>query len=400
MGSLTKRISDFVEINREEALKFLQEIIGIPSVSHHEARVSKVIAAKMRSVGFDSVKVDELGNVMGIRKGSGEFRSLLMNGHIDHVPTGDMVDPYSGMILDGAVFGIDGDVVFGRAASDMKGAVAAMVMAGVALNGLGINLSGDLKIAAVAQEEVGGIGTKATIQEQFLGDVVLVGEATNMDIALGHRGSYKISVIVHGRSCHASAPERGINAIYKALALINRINEDIVPRLQAHPVFGKTSLTITHMEIKPGALNVVPEECKFYIDTRISPNYSDEALIADLEALISTMKKDDPEFSAEVIPVRGNKGFYTDPDVNPVVHEAVEAVTEALGAEPRLTVWRFATDGKYYSWRGIPVIGFGPGEERFAHTHQDHVRVEDYTASIKAYALLACKICGVNSSPN
>ncbi len=166
MRSLSNKISDFVEANREDALKFLQEIIRIPSLSCQEARVSEVIATKMRSVGFDSVNIDELGDVMGVMKGAGEGQSLLMNGHIDHVPPGNMDDPYSGTIVDGVVFGVEGDVVFGRAASDMKGAVAAMVMAGAALNSLGINLSGDLKIAAVVQEEVGGVGTKATIQKR------------------------------------------------------------------------------------------------------------------------------------------------------------------------------------------------------------------------------------------
>jgi acetylornithine deacetylase/succinyl-diaminopimelate desuccinylase-like protein len=119
-------------------------------------------------------------------------------------------------------------------------------------------------------------------------------------------------------------------------------------------------------------------------------------LIEDLEILISKIMREDSEFNAEVILMRGNKGFYTEPNENIVVDEAMEAVVEAIGFEPKLTVWIFATDGKYYSWRGIPVIGFGPGEERFAHTHQDHVRVEDYIASIKAYAYLACKICGVD----
>jgi acetylornithine deacetylase/succinyl-diaminopimelate desuccinylase-like protein len=125
-----------------------------------------------------------------------------------------------------------------------------------------------------------------------------------------------------------------------------------------------------------------------------------EALIEDLEALISKIKKEDPEFSAKAILIRGNKGFYTDPTENIVVHEAVEVVADAIGYKPELTVWIFATDGKYYSWKGIPVIGFGPGEERFAHTHHDHVRVEDYLASIKAYAYLASKICGVDQYPN
>ena len=84
------------------------------------------------------------------------------------------------------------------------------------------------------------------------------------------------------------------------------------------------------MEIKPGAFNVVPEECQFSIDARISPNYSVETLIEDLEDLISKIKREDSEFSAEAILVRGNKGFYTDPSENIVVHETVEAVARQL----------------------------------------------------------------------
>jgi len=113
------------------------------------------------------------------------------------------------------------------------------------------------------------------------------------------------------------------------------------------------------------------------------------------------MKEKDPELDAIAVsprrpgPRRSFTGFYTDPDEHPVVHETKEAVAEALGRDPAIGVWRFATDGRLYALKGIPVVGFGPGEERFAHTHQDHVRVEDYLQAIKVYAWLACKICGV-----
>jgi acetylornithine deacetylase/succinyl-diaminopimelate desuccinylase-like protein len=111
------------------------------------------------------------------------------------------------------------------------------------------------------------------------------------------------------------------------------------------------------------------------------------------------MKGMDPELNATVVTSKspgaskGFMGFYTDPNKHPVIQEAIEAVSEALGSDPELNVWKFATDGKFYSWKGIPVIGFGPGEERFAHTHQDHVRIEDYLSAIKVYAWLAYKIC-------
>ena len=402
MNGLLRSIREHVERRREETLGFLQELIRIPSPTGHEAEVAEATAEKMRAVGFDTVRVDGLNDVMATLSGAGGGRSLLLNGHLDHVPAGGMVDPYKGKLMDGAPFGVEGEVIYGRAASDMKGAVAAMVMAGAVLTELGVDLRGDLKVAAVAQEETSGVGTLSTIQEgHFLGDAVVVGEATNMDIALGHRGSIKTAVVVRGKSCHASAPERGINALYKASDLIARIRSDLVPRLPTHPIYGKTTLAVTNVSVKPGALNVVPEECEFYIDCRNTPDFPAETLKNALEEVIASMRAEDPELDAHVIPtsiirgLRGFTGFYTDPQAHPVVDEARAAIAEALVMKPRLTVWKFATDGRFYSWLGIPVMGFGPGEERFAHTHQDHVRVTDLLDAVKTYAWLACRICGV-----
>jgi len=402
MDNLLEAISEAVERRRGEAVSFLQDLIRTPSPSGMEGEAAQAVADRARAVGFDAVRVDGLHDVMAAIRGAGGGRSLLLNGHLDHVPVGDMVDPYSGRVMDGAHFGVEGEVVYGRGASDMKGAVAAMVMAGAVLRELGVDLGGDLMVAAVAQEETGGAGTVATMEEErFLGDVVVVGEATGMEIALGHRGSMKMSVVVRGRSCHASAPERGVNALYKAADLIARIRSELVPALPDHPVFGGTTLTVTRIGVKPDALNVVPEECEFHIDCRNTPNFPAEALRAALEEVIAAMRREDPELDALVVPtpiirgVRGFNGFYTDPEEHRVAHEVRGAVAEALGREPRMTVWRFATDGKFYSWLGLPVLGFGPGEERFTHTHQDHVRVADYLDAVRAYAWMACRVCGV-----
>jgi len=398
---MIRAIDDWVKGHRDESLSLLGELIRIPSLSRQEMACGERVAEAMHASGFDSVMVDPLGDAMGTIKGSGGGRSLLLNGHIDHVPPGDMPDPYSGKVMDGSAFGVEGDVVYGRAASDMKAAVAAMVLAGGALSDLGVRLKGDYRVAAVAQEEVGGAGTVSTIErDRFLGDVVLVGEATNMGVALGHRGSMKMSVVVRGRSCHASAPERGINALYKATDLIARIREEIIPNLPTHPIYGRTSLTVTVIGVKPGASNVVPEECEFIIDCRNGPDFPAEELKRRLEALIEAQRLVDPEFKAAVIPPqtrdgRDFTGFYTDPSAFPVVAEASSAVREALGREPKQGMWAFATDGRLYSWLGLPVIGFGPGEERFTHTAQDHVRVNDFLDTIKVYAWLACRICGV-----
>jgi len=392
-------ISAKVDELQEEAVAFLQALIMTPSPSWDEAAAAKVVSEKMRSVGFHEVGVDGLNDATGVIKGVGAGRNILFNGHIDHVPPGDMPEPYSGKRMDGEQFGVEGEVVYGRAASDMKGAVAAIVMAGGVLRRLGVELKGNYMVAAVAQEEVGGAGTAATVEAGFLGDVVIVGEATDMEIALGHRGSTKAEVVVRGRSCHASAPERGVNALYKAVEVIERIRSELIPALPAHHIYGRTTLAATQVSVKPDTPNVVPEECRFTLDCRYNPNYSVKALGEDLEAIIAGMREEDPELEAEVVTLRSSReftGFYTDPEEFREVEEVRKAATEALGREPELKVWQFVTDGRFYSWRGLPVIGFGPGEERSAHTHQDFVKVDDYLKAIKVYAWLACTICGVD----
>lgn len=395
-------ISRMVEENREYAISFLQRLIQTPSPSSEEGEAATVTAEEMKASGFHDVNVDRLGDVMGTIKGAGAGRSILFNGHLDHVPPGDMDEPYSARLMDGSAFGVEGEVVYGRAASDMKGALAAMVMAGKVIKDLGIQLEGDFKVAAVALEEVGGAGTQATIEESgFTADLVVIGEATEMRVALGHRGGVRADVVVKGRSCHASAPERGVNALYKAAEIISKIRSDLIPRLPDHPIYGKTSIAITRISVKPDTPNVVPEECSFHIDCRNNPDYSVGALVEDLEGLIASMKEVDPKLEAEVVTTRrpgtgrSFTGFYTDPEEHPVVQEVKEAVSEALGHETETKVWTFATDGRFYAWEGTPVVGFGPGEERFAHTSHDHVRVDEYLESIKVYAWLACKICGV-----
>jgi len=402
MIDLIKQISECVEKHKDDAIQFLQQMIRIPSLSGQEENLSKFLMEKMHTLQYDSIKLDRLNNVMATIKGSGGGRSLLLNGHLDHVPPGEMLDPYSGRILDGAVFGVHGKIVYGRGASDMKGALAAMIMAGTVLKDLDLEVKGDLKIAAVVQEEIGGIGTIATIEEsQFLGDLVVIGEATNMNLALGHRGGVGINVVVKGASGHASAPERSINALYKAIDIISKIKQDLIPKLPEHPIFGKTTLAVTRIEVKPNASNVIPEECRFYIDCRNGPDYPAERLKEEIETVINSLKENDKELEAIVLPsnllrgVRSFTGFYTDPKTRPVVREVEEALNAVLNREVKKTVWRFATDGRFYHYLGYPVLGFGPCEERFTHTNMDHIRIEEYLDSIKAYANLACRICGL-----
>jgi acetylornithine deacetylase/succinyl-diaminopimelate desuccinylase-like protein len=305
--------------------------------------------------------------------------------------------------MDSSPFGATWEVVYGRAACYMKAGVVAIVMAGAAISGLGIKLRGDLKVAAVARKETGGAGTIHTIErEHFLTDTVLIGEATNMGLALRHRWTLRASIVVRGRSCHASIPDRGVNTLYGAADLLRRIRGELVSALPEYSLYGRSSIAVTTIEVTSATINVVPEACRFGIDCRNSSDYPPERLRDELEALICSEKSVNPELDASVLLSPLNQGrrvftvFMTEPDRQPVVGVVENVLAKSLGKAPRRGTWAFATDGRMYSWMGLPVVGFGLGEKRFAHTVQDHVRVEDYIASIKAYATVACRLLGRN----
>jgi len=146
----------------------------------------------------------------------------MLNGHLDHAEVGEMKDPYSARIMDGKNFGVSGQVIYGRGACDMKGGIAAMVYAAAAVKKAHLKLKGDIIVAANSLEEVSlAEGINYIFEEDGINvDMAINGEATNLNVYLGHRGMMEVKVTVNGRSCHASNPSRGINAIFKAILML------------------------------------------------------------------------------------------------------------------------------------------------------------------------------------
>ena len=197
----------------------------------------------MRGAGYDEVTTDRLGNVIG-RIGPGNGKKLLYDAHMDTVDVGDIDrwkrNPFGGEIEHG--------VLYGRGAVDMKGALAAMIYAGKAIVESGLRLAGDLYVVGVVQEEpCEGLAIRHLIEEERLRpDWVLLGEATNLQVARGQRGRVEFRLVVHGRSCHASAPERGVNAIYEAARAIVGL-ELMAPQLSQDSFLGKGSFAVTEI---------------------------------------------------------------------------------------------------------------------------------------------------------
>jgi len=386
--------------DRDDLVRFLQDLVRTPSPSTQEGRVAERLAEEMRRVGFAEVFTDRIGNVVG-RVGEGGGKVLFYEGHMDTVGTGDPSswprDPYGAEIEDG--------VLYGLGASDMKGGLAAMVYGAKALLDAGVELGGDLYVVGVVQEEpCEGLGVRVLIEEEGIRpDFVVLGEATDLQISRGQRGRMEMRVVVHGRSCHASTPERGENAIYGAAKLVFGV-ELLALQLPRDPFLGRGSIAVTQIESAAASRNAIPDMCTLYIDRRLTLGETEAKALAEIQSIVV---REGVEAQVEVSEYRATsytgyrcqaKEFYPpwalDED-HPLVQATARAIRKTLGYRPRIGAWAFSTDGVYtMGVAGIPTVGFGPGEERFAHTVDDQIRLADVFAAARVYAQLAVEVLG------
>jgi acetylornithine deacetylase/succinyl-diaminopimelate desuccinylase family protein len=387
MAEAQKAVFGILDARREETVELLRTLIRTPSPSGEETEIAQVIANTLRGLGFRDVAVDALSNVVCRMRGSEGKPTLLYNGHIDVVPTGDIsrwpVNPADAPVVNGKVIG--------RGACDMKGSIAAMVIAADSVRRAGISLRGDLILTMVSREE-GGLqeGTKHTIEAGGLKpDLALIGEATNLNLCLGSRGRIVVGVKVKGRLAHAANASRGINAVVKMQKLIDAVGKMDLP---THEILGPATQTITNITCAPGQINMVPDLCTITIDRRISPRDSLDKVKAEFQNVIEALQREDPEFSAEVETGKLAVPGYKPPDAE-VLARLSRAVERVLGRKPLTTRYIFGTDGSYLSGTaGIPWFGFGPGDEANAHTVNDHLEVDDLIAASKVYAMFILEL--------
>jgi putative selenium metabolism hydrolase len=390
------------DYDKDELVDFLRDIVRTPSLSGEEDRVAMRIAAAMRRAGFREVFTDRIGNVVG-RFGEMKRPMLLFNGHMDTVGVSDpsawVHDPFGAEVVDG--------VLYGRGACDMKSALAAMIWGTKLLHTAGVidELKGELVLAAVVQEEpCEGLATRVLIEEEGLRpNWVVLGEPSNLQLSRGHRGRVELEVLTHGRSCHASRPDLGDNAVYSASRLI--FNMEILSEQLGYDAFlGPGSLSVTHVESRAGSRNAVPDYARFIIDRRLTLGESEAKALAEVQSIIA---REQVRAEVRVTEYKGEsytgysaqqRNYYPAwalEEEHPLVKSAVRAVKNALGFKPTVGQWGFSTDGVYtMGMSGIPTIGFGPGEEKYAHTADEQIRLIDVFRAASAYAQLAVEILG------
>ncbi|MHB0858599.1 MAG: YgeY family selenium metabolism-linked hydrolase [Anaerolineae bacterium] len=378
---------------------FAQALVRTPSPSTQEGLVAALVAEEMRSVGFE-VAVDRMGNVIG-RMGAGEGKALLCDAHMDTVDVGDLStwkrDPFAGEIHKG--------VLYGRGAADMKGGLAAMVYAGKALRDSGITLGGDLYVVGVVQEEpCEGVAIRHVIEEGGVRpDWVVVGEATNLQLSRGQRGRLECHITIHGRSCHASSPERGVNAIYEAARVVVGL-ELMASQLGQDSFLGRGSIAVTDIGSAAGSRNVLPDRCDLIVDRRLTVNETETKAIAELQRVISregiqatveVSEYREVSYTGYEVVARQHFPYWVTGEDDPLLSSAVGVIGDVLSFVPHVGRWDFSTDGVYTAGvAGIPTIGFGPGEERYAHTVEDQISLRDVEAAARVYAELAVRLLG------
>ena len=281
-NELGSRILELARQREGRIVEFLREIVAIPSLSGREEAVVRRIAAEMRDLDFDEVKIDDLGNVLG-RIGNGP-RVLAFDAHIDTVDVSDRdqwdCDPFTGKLEDGKVYG--------RGAVDQKAGLACMLQAGAIMKEMDLLAGCQVwMVGSVMEEDCDGLCWHHIIREKVLKpELVVSTEPTNLKIHRGQRGRMEIRVRVKGRSCHGSMPHLGDNALFKiapALTAIEQLND----RLPGDPFLGKGTCTVTWIGCQSPSLCAVPDEAEFHIDRRLTRGETSESALAEVRASLA-----------------------------------------------------------------------------------------------------------------
>jgi putative selenium metabolism hydrolase len=374
-------------------VKFLRDMIAIPSESTGERPVVERARAEMESAGFDEIKVDGLGNILG-RIGSGTT-VIAFDAHLDTVGVGDPStwkrDPYKGDLKDG--------VIYGRGAGDQEAGMAAAVYGGRIIKELG--LDGDYQLwvtGTVMEEDCDGLCWQYIIREHVLRpDVVVITEPTKLGVYRGHRGRMEMEVRTQGLSCHGSAPERGVNAIYTMapiIADIERLNDQLAAT--ADPFLGKGTVTISDIRSTSPSLCAVADSSTIHLDRRLTRGETMEHAVAEIQALTSVKKAGAmvtvldyarPSYTGLTYPTKKYYPTWILEENDPAVVAGVRAAEQALDVRPVVGKWGFSTNGiATCGMFGIPTIGFGPGDEIYAHGPEDQCPVEHLTRAARFYA--------------
>lgn len=382
------------DADQTRVVELCSALVRVQSYSGQEGDLVRHLAQTFLASGFDDVSVDRYGSILGRIKGRREGPRILFDAHVDTVPADNEQQwtrhPFGGEIADGRVFG--------RGASDMKGALSAMIVAGERfIHETGRDFAGEICVAGGVHEECFEGVAAREISRAFEPDYVVIGEASELNLNIGQRGRAEIVLETYGVPAHSANPEKGVNAVYHMCRLIEALQS---LKVRSNPVLGKGILVVTDIQSQPypGA-SVIPHHCRVTCDRRLLVGEGPSGVLAPLRAVIGRLEGEIAGFRAAARVARGRERCYTGCEIagdrffpgwlfdarEPFI-QTILAGLHAAGIDAQLSHYSFCTNGSHYAGeRGIPTVGFGPSAENLAHTTDEYVEIEQLHRAVIGY---------------
>jgi putative selenium metabolism hydrolase len=374
-------------------IEFLHDLVTVPSPSRSERLACERVMREMELLGYRDVHLDDMGNVLG-RIGSGP-RVLAYDAHIDTVgisnPTHWRYDPFRGIVT--------GGTLFGRGASDQKGGLAAVVH-GVALADQ-IGLPDDVTLwvtATVNGEDCVGLAWQYLLNETPLNpEVVIIAMPSHLGVCYGQRGRMEVEIATSGVSTHGSQPDRGKNAIYEMMPVI-----DGLVRLHGeleidHPMLGRGSLAVTGISSQSPSLTAIPDGCVIHIDRRLTIGETSDDAVAQIRQVVDAASEGSevrvlhyglPSWRGFTYPTDKVFPAWETPADGPAVGAAMATAEKVLERSPRIHRSAFSSNGCATAGIfGIPTVGFGPADELHSHTVNDQIPLAQLEPAMAFYAM-------------
>jgi acetylornithine deacetylase len=421
VNAAEEKVRKYIKENRIKGTRLLQKLVQEASTRGNESGAQAVIIEKCRELGME-MDIWEIGgedlekhpafcsdrksfkgnpNAVGIMKGTGRGKSMILNGHIDVVPAGNPDDwdrdPFSGHIECGKLYG--------RGSTDMKGGTAALLMAIEAIKISDIKLKGDVIFQSVIEEESGGAGTLAAVLRGYKADGAIIPEPTNFKIFPKQQGSMWFRIFVRGKGAHGGTRYEGVNAIEKATQVIDRLRELENERNNkiTDPFFSSIPIPIP---INIGKLysgdwpSSVPDLAVIEGRIGVAPNESQEHARQEMMDALSGLCEQDSWLRENPPELEWFGASWLPGDLDPD-HELITVLSNSFKnvrkSAPLIEASPWATDGGILSKvGGVPVVVFGPGVTETAHQANEYIRLEDVFDTAEIVALTLLEWCGVS----
>jgi acetylornithine deacetylase/succinyl-diaminopimelate desuccinylase-like protein len=387
-------------ISRERAKELLIELVKVPSPQTElledepllRAFIRDTIGPRLRDMGFADIRYDAMGNLIATYGAGTSGKSLMLIGNAMNQPASTMPNPYDGDVVDGAKYGLPGECVMGKGASEQKANLAGMLHAMETVIASKVLLTGRLVFTCCLSGETGKHDAIKSVVEGagVRADMAVLG-GTSLKVTLGNRGRIDVFVTVKGAPCHSSRPWDGVNAITGATACIERLLAKVKVD-KSHPQLGRQSLTVNHIRSFPDSTHTVQERCEFTLDRRLLPGEDPNAAFAEIEQVAKEIETVADPVSGKAFSVDVRLGPFMYPSLvtteTPVVRAIMRASEVMLGAPAETYYSPAAFDQGYLNHVGIVTANYGAGENQYAHTDNDMASVERTTDSAKVYAFM------------